>query len=582
MQPKHALARAISGSRRAFWVVGVFSLGINLLMLTVPIYMMQMFDRVVPSRNFDTLMWLSLIAVIALAVMAALEGIRGRLMVRLARWFDHELSGPVLAGTFGDSLKAGGLRGAQPLRDLASIRSMLTGGGLFPLFDAPWVPVFVAIIFLLHWHLGVIAVVGGVIVFGCAMLNDLMTRDALKEANAIGMRSLYRADAVVRNADVVAAMGMMPDLIGRWSQSNESGLVKQVEAGDRASLITSSAKLVRMLVQVGMLGYGAWLVTMHELTGGGMIAASIILGRAMAPVEQSIGAWRGVVAARNAFRNICALLERTPPVGEGMTLPTPAGRLSVEGVSFVPAGSREPVLRGISFKLDAGETLGVVGASAAGKTTLSRLLVGSWTPTAGHVRLDGADVAVWEGADRGRHVGYLPQDVELFEGTVRENIARMQEASDDDVVAAAELAGVHEMILRLPAGYDTQIGDDGVRLSGGQRQRVALARAAFGSPRLVVLDEPNSNLDTDGEVALANAIRRMKAEGTTIVIVAHRPSVLAQVDKLLVLRQGMVEAFGPRDEVMAKIAPGLRPGPRSAPHPSLVVTAGNPSGGRPA
>ncbi|MFN4090749.1 MAG: type I secretion system permease/ATPase [Alphaproteobacteria bacterium] len=577
MQPRQALARAVAGSRRAFWIVGVFSLGVNLLMLTVPVYMMQMFDRVVPSRNVDTLLWLSLIAVVALGVMAALEGVRGRLMVRLANWFDRELSGPLLAGAFNDSLRTGGARGAQPLRDLAQVRATLTGGGLFPLFDAPWVPIFIVVIFLLHWHLGIIAVVGGVIVFACAMLNDVTTREPLKEANAAGARSLYRADAVVRNADVVAAMGMMTDLVRRWGRDNEGGLSKQIEASDRANIITSSAKLARMLVQIGMLGYGAWLVTLHELTGGGMIAASIILGRAMAPLEQSIGAWRGLVAARSSFRNICELLERTPAVGEGMKLPVPTGRLSVEALTFVPPGSREPLLRNVGFQLQPAEVLGLIGASAAGKTTLARLLVGSWEPTAGHVRLDGADVAGWEAVDRGRHVGYLPQDVELFEGTIRENIARLGEASDEAVVAAAELAGVHEMILRLPQGYDTQIGEGGLRLSGGQRQRIALARAVFGTPRLIVLDEPNSNLDNEGELALTHAIRRLQASGTTIVIIAHRPSILSHVDKLLVLRQGMVEAFGPRDEIMAKVAPGVRVGPR----PSLVATVNEP-GGRPA
>lgn len=575
MQPRQALARVKSGSRRAFWIVGIFSLGINLLMLTVPIYMMQMFDRVVPTRNLDTLLWVSLIAVVSLGVMATLEGVRGRLMVRMGSWFDRELSGPILAGAFHDSLRAGGLRGAQALRELSNVRSVLTGGGLFPLFDAPWVPVFLVVIFLLHWHLGIIALVGGIIVFACAVLNDIMTRDPLKDASAVSARSLYRADAVVRNADVVAAMGMMPDLIRRWGHDNESGLAKQVEASDRGSIITSLAKLARMLIQIGMLGYGAWLVTRHEITGGGMIASSIILGRAMAPIEQSIGAWRGLVAARNAFRSICTLLERTPASGEGMQLPRPQGRLSVEGVTFVPPGSREPILRGVTFQLEAGEILGLIGASAAGKTTLSRLLVGSWAPTAGHVRLDGADVATWEATDRGPHVGYLPQDVELFEGTVRENIARLKDASDAEVVAAAELAGVHEMVLRLPQGYDTQIGDGGLRLSGGQRQRIALARAAFGAPRLLVLDEPNSNLDSDGETALTNAIRRLQADGTTIVIVAHRPSILAQVDKLLVMRQGTVEMFGPRDEIMAKVAPGMRTPPR----PSLVAAADS---GRPA
>lgn len=578
MQPIVALERAVKGVRRAFLAVALFSLFINLLTLTIPLYMMQMYDRVVTSGHLDTLLFLTLIAAVALGVMAGLDTVRGRLMVRLSTWFDRELSGAVLAGAFNDSLRAGGMRGAQGLRDLTSVRSFLTGSGIFPLFEAPWVPVFIIIIFMLHPLLGWLSLIGAALVFGFAVLNDLATRKTLQKANSAAMRALYRADAVVRNADVVAAMGMMPDLVNRWGQGNNLALDLQAAASDRANMISSGAKFVRMMLQIGVLGMGAYLVVEHELTGGGMIAASIILGRAMAPIEQSIGAWRSLVAARAAFKSIKELLGRTPPIGEGMSLPTPAGRLSVEGVGFVPTGSREYVIRNLNFALAPGEALGLVGPSAAGKTTLARLLVGSWAPTVGHVRLDGADVATWEGTDRGQHVGYLPQDVELFEGTVRDNIARLKDADDADVVAAAELAGVHEMILRLPDGYDTQIGDAGVKLSGGQRQRIALARAVFGNPRLIVLDEPNASLDSEGEQALMTAIRRLKERGVTLIMIAHRPSILAHVDKLLVMRNGQMEMFGARDEVMAKIAPAPRV-PAAPSGPAVARQGGPPTGG---
>lgn len=558
MQPNDALRRAKTGAKRAVWMVAIFSLFANMLMLTVPIFMLQMYDRVIPSRNTDTLLFLGLMAAVALGVMAALEGVRGRIMVRLGTWVDRELSGPLLAGGMNDALRTGGSRGAQGLRDLASIRSFLTGSGIFPLFDFPWVFIFIPIIFLMHPMLGWIALIGAILVFAFAIANDVMNRADLKKAGAESMRSLYRADSVVRNADVIAAMGMMPDIVRRWSQGNDVGLGYTTKAGERAGLISAAAKYVRLLLQILMLGTGAWLVTEHVITGGAMIAASIILGRALAPVEQSISAYRGFVSAWSSWGNITQLLERTPNVGEGMTLPKPEGRLDVEGVTFVPAGGREPIIRQVTFSLEPGEVLGLIGASAAGKTTLARLLVGSWTPNVGNVRLDSADVSAWEAIDRGRHVGYLPQDVELFDGTVRENIARLQNADDAEIVEAAKLAGVHETILRLPDGYDTQIGEGGAKLSGGQRQRIALARAVFGDPRLVVLDEPNASLDSEGETALLEAIDRLKDRGTTLVVIAHRPSILAHVDKLMVMRFGRVEMFGPREEILAKVTPAPR------------------------
>lgn len=559
MNPEAALKRVVAGCRKAFASVILFSLAINLLMLTVPLYMMQMYDRVIASGNVDTLLLLTLIAIAGLLCMSLVEMMRSRIMVRLGLWVDRTLSGPVLFGGMNDSLIAGGgMTGASGLRDLATLRGFLTGAGVFPLLDAPWVPVFVLIIFIIHPILGWLAVGGAVIVFLFALANDYSTRKPLGQANGAASKALYRADAMVRNADVAAAMGMQPQLVKRWRDSNEEGLTLQALASDRAGGISSSAKFVRLVLQIGMLGVGAYLVTQGELTGGGMIAGSIILSRAMAPVEQSINAWRGLVGARGAYASIKGLLRRTPPTGEAMSLPRPQGAVSVEGVGFVPPGSPEPVLRGVTIDIKPGEAVGLIGASASGKTTLARIIVGSWRPTAGHARLDGADVFVWEAGDRGKHIGYLPQDVELFDGPVRENIARMDEAdaNSEAVVAAAELAGVHDLILRLPNGYETVIGDGGVRISGGQRQRIALARALYGDPALVVLDEPNSNLDTEGERALMLALAELKERGVTTVVVAHRPSVLASVDRLVVMHQGRVEMEGPRDEILAKVAPG--------------------------
>lgn len=582
MNPEAALKRVVAQCKKAFIAVGLFSLAINLLMLTVPIYMMQMYDRVISSGNVDTLLLLTLIAIAGIGCMSLVEMMRGRIMVRLGAWVDRALSGPVLSGGMNDSLRAGGLTGANGLRELNTLRGFLTGAGVFPLLDAPWVPIFVAIIFVIHPILGFLAVGGAVVVFLFALANDISTRKPLKQANGAASKALYRADAMVRNADVAAAMGMEPQLVRRWRDSNEEGLTLQALASDRAGGISSSAKFVRLALQIGMLGVGAYLVTQGQLTGGGMIAGSIILSRAMAPIEQSINAWRGLIAAKGAYESIKTLLSRTPATGDAMSLPRPSGKISLEGIGFVPPGAPEPVLRGVTLEIAAGECIGLIGASASGKTTLARILVGSWRPTAGHARLDGADVFMWDAADRGRYIGYLPQDVELFDGPIRENIARMGEPDTDAVIAAAELANVHELILRLPNGYETMIGEGGARLSGGQRQRIALARALYDNPALVVLDEPNSNLDTEGERALMEVMAELKERKVTTIVVAHRPSVLASVDRLVVMHQGRIEMEGPRDEILAKIAPGSVEAVRQAaiqrPDPALAATAARDAG----
>ena len=549
---RRSVGALLGAARSAFVAIGAFSVCINLLMLAVPIYMMQLFDRVLATRNLNTLYALTAMVAVALLVMAVLEGVRGRLLTRVSTWLDRQLSVDVLNGAIAVALR-GGPASAQGLRDVTQLRQFLGGPSIFPFFDAPWTPILLAIIFMMNPTLGWIATLGALLLFGLAVAGEALTRAPLVDAGARATGALNDADAAVRNADVVAAMGMMPALAARWRRAANGTLTSQTLASDLAGLVTSVAKFARLALQVAMLGAGAWLATEQIITGGAMIAASIIMGRALAPVEQSINAWKALVAARQAYRQIAETVAGPHLVETATSLPRPTGQLDVEGLTFRPEGLNEPILSRVGFALEPGEALGLIGPSAAGKTTLARMLVGSLAPTMGAARLDGIDIAAWDAADRGPHIGYLPQDIELFNGSVRDNIARMGEAGDDEVIAAARLADVHEMIVRLPQGYDTQIGPGGAILSGGQKQRIALARAVFGTPCLIVLDEPNSNLDSTGEQALIETVGRLRGLGATVVMIAHRPGVLAQMDKVLVLRDGAVAQFGTRDEVLAQL-----------------------------
>lgn len=548
------LESAIAACRAGFVSVCVFSLLINGLMLAVPLYMLQLYDRVLASRSTDTLLLLTAIAIAAVLTMAALESVRGHLMIRISTWLEGRLSGPVLSGSITSTLRAGGDPSVQGLRDVSTFRSFLGGAGVFPIMDAPWTPIFLAVIFMMHPVLGWIAIGGAIVLFSLAVANELATRELLKLSGNSSIGALRQAEAAVRNADVIEAMGMMPNLVGRWNSENTKTLELQAQASNRSSRISSTSKFIRLCLQVGILGTGAWLVILGELTPGAMIAGSILMGRALAPVEQAIGSWKAAIAARNAYQRVKTQLENAPAGGQDMPLPTPEGRLDIEGLAFVHQGVGEPVFRQVSFALAPGEAMGLIGPTAAGKTTLARLLVGNLEPRAGHVRLDGADVSVWDAKDLGKHVGYLPQDVELFSGTVRENIAHMGEGDADAVVAAARLAGVHEMVLKFPDGYETEIGEGGAALSGGQRQRLALARAVYGDPKFIVLDEPNASLDSEGEEALVGAVETLKERNVTLIVIAHRPNVISHVDKLLVLRGGTMQAFGSRDEVLASIS----------------------------
>jgi PrtD family type I secretion system ABC transporter len=546
------LRRVLRACRRQFWVVGVFSGVINLLQLTGSIYMMQVFDRVLASRILDTLYFLSLIAIIATLVLALLEAVRGQVMQRLAAWVEQRVAPESFVRAIESTLCGRPYR-MEALRDLAICRSFLGSAGAMSLYDVPWVPIYLSFIFMLHPVLGVIALGGAVILFGLALVSELSTSTLLKEANTAAMASQRRADAISRNAEVIDTMGMLPAVIGHWRESVAAMSEPQQRAADRASILIAATKFFRLAVQIAILGVGTYFVLKQELTSGASIAGSIIMGRALAPVDQMIGNWKQLVQARQSFRRLQAFLAQPRLRPPGLPLPEPTGNLMVERVSYVFPGQGVPLVKGVNFGLTAGESLAIIGPSAAGKTTLIRMLIGILPPSAGSVRLDGADVYQWMREDFGRYVGYLPQDVELFDGTVFQNIARMTDAAPSAVYDAARLAGCHEMILRLPNGYDTQIGDGGQYLSGGQRQLVGLARAMFGRPKLIVLDEPNSNLDRDAEAGLNEALKQLKEQGTTVVLVSHRPTLVQVVDKVLLLKDGALEMFGSRVEVLRRL-----------------------------
>jgi PrtD family type I secretion system ABC transporter len=543
---------AFKNCRFVLLAVAVVSLFVNVLMLTVPLYMLQIYGRVLVSRSHETLVYLSIAAVGALLVMASLDYTRSRILAHMSAWLENRLGPEVLPQAISQQLQSQ-TYGVQALRDVSQVRQFMASPTIFSLFDAPWMPVYLLVIYLLHPLLFVIALIGAVILFALAVVNELATRRPLKAANEQNVRALRKTAAAARNAEVIEAMGLMPGITRRWLENNESALQQQMLASDRAGIILAASKLCRLVLQVAMLGVGGYLVIRFELTPGGMIAGSIILSRALQPVEQAIGTWKSLLAARSAYTRLDTFMTQTQQRPTDMTLPEPQGHLNVEKVVFTPPGGPKPVVKGVSFALRAGESLAIVGPSAAGKSTLARLIVGAWRPSHGAVRLDGADVYSWERVDFGRHVGYLPQDVELFDGTIEDNIARLAEPDAEAVVQAAQQAGVHQMILHLPDGYRTRIGEGGAMLSGGQRQRVGMARALYGGPRLIVLDEPNASLDTEGEEDLLRAMAKLKSDGATVVLIAHRPSMVAQVDKILFLRDGVVEMFGPREEVLPKL-----------------------------
>ncbi|MCC8421621.1 type I secretion system permease/ATPase [Photorhabdus thracensis] len=553
--PKDEITDVIRARSRVFWTIGLFTAFINLLMLVPSVYMLQVYDRVLPSGNEITLLMLTLITLGMFTMMGMLEYIRSMIVIRIGSQLDMKLNNRVYTASYESNLKNGTTDAGQMLNDLANIRQFLTGNALFAFFDAPWFPIYLLVIFLFNPWLGLLALVGALVLIALAALNQWLSSQPLSEASQLSLRSASLASTNLRNAEVIEALGMLPVLRRRWFGLHERFLNFQRIASERASVINSVTKTVRMALQSLILGLGGWLAIGGHITPGMMIAASILMGRALSPIEQLIQAWKGWSGARLSWQRLTNLLEQQPERKPGMSLPAPKGNLAVDKVSAAPPGrNSKVVLQDVSFTLDAGDVLGLIGPSASGKSTLARLLVGIWPAQEGVVRLDNADIYQWNKDELGSSIGYLPQDIELFGGTIAENIARFNEVEPEKVVKAAQKAGVHELVLALDKGYDTVIGAGGVGLSGGQKQRIGLARALYDEPSLVVLDEPNSSLDEAGERALNEAIAQLKAQGKTVIVITHRMSLLSQTNKILLLVQGKMKMFGSSQQVIAALS----------------------------
>ncbi len=548
---------ALKSGRMALVSTAAFSFIINLLMLTGPLFMLQVYDRVLNSGSISTLTALVLLAATLYILYGFLEFIRSRVMVQIGRQLDEGLRGRAF-----DMMGFHATRGNPqvrnaPISDLLTVRQFVSSPGPFAFFDMPWAPIYLFVIYLMHPWLGIAAGVAIVILSVLAVINNRIMKEPSAEAQKAIAQAQVMSDESLRNAEVSSVLGMSDVLRNRWESVQATALDAQTSASNRGGLISSMSRTLRLMFQSGMLGLGALLAVQQEISAGSMIAASIIMARALAPVEQAVAHWQPYLGFRRAWTRLSELMKQTPAPSEPMPLPEPKGALELEGVSAFVADSDKPIVFNVSFKVEAGTGLGVIGPTGAGKSTLARAIIGAWPRMRGKVRLDGAEVRQWDQVNLGKHLGYLPQDVDLFEGTVAENISRFDPEPDANaVVKAAKLADVHDMILRLPDGYSTRIGEGGSALSAGQRQRVGLARALYGDPKVVVLDEPNANLDSDGETAVIHAIQALKAAGTTVVVVAHRPSAIQAVDKILFIRDGRQLAFGPRDEILAKILKG--------------------------
>ncbi|WP_420847306.1 type I secretion system permease/ATPase [Methylobacterium organophilum] len=566
------LTSAFDRCRFAFVGVALMSALVNLLYLTGSFFMLEVYDRVIPSRSVPTLVGLCVLAFVLYAFQGVLEAIRTRVLARIGAALDEALSGRVLDVVLRAPLRGGiGGDGLLPLRDLDQLRAFLASGGPSALFDLPWMPVYLVICFLFHPLIGVAALAGMLVLVALTVLTDRATREPTRRATTHAQQRNALAEAARHNAEVLAAMGMRDRIGGRWARANRDYGQAQQQAADVTGGFGAGSKVFRTGLQSGVLALGAWLVIHNEATAGIIIASSILVSRALAPAELAIAHWKGFVAARQSWHRLADLFARLPAEPVPHALPAPVRTLGVEAVSLAPPGVQRIVVQEASFTLSAGQGLGVIGPSASGKSSLARALVGVWAPVRGKIRLDDAALDQWSSTALGAHLGYLPQEVELFAGSVAENIARFEPgASSEAVIAAARAAGVHELILRLPEGYDTRIGESGAGLSAGQRQRIGLARALYRDPFLVVLDEPNSNLDAEGEAALTEAILGIRRRRGICVVIAHRPSALAAVDTVLVMAEGRIQAFGPKEEVLRRV---LRTPPAPVPAPMTAAAA---------
>ncbi len=568
---KSGLQEALLLCKGAFLSAAAFSLIINVLMLTPTVYMLQLYDRVLSSRSEETLVMLTLIVLAIFITQGALEWVRSQILVRVSAKLETLLNKRLFVIAYKKSLYTGGQQAnGQPLDDLRSLRQFLTGNGLFAFFDAPWLPIYIALMFLFHPYFGWAAIFAATVLIILAIINEKITHKVLEEANVLALQGRALVNKNLRNAEVIESMGMLDDIHRRWLKGSEKVLFLQAIASSRAGLLTAVSKTLRMLFQSLVLGLGAYLAIQQEISPGLMIAGSILLGRALAPIDLMIGSWKGFVLARTQYGRLNELLHKIPEDKEKMSLPEPKGCIQIEQAVIAPPGAKTAVIKGLSLMIEAGDSVGIIGPSGAGKSTLVRALLGIWPAASGKIRLDGADVFSWDRMELGPYIGYLPQDIELFEGTISENIARFGELDAEKIVSAAKMSDVHELILRLPDGYDTVIGVTGGNLSGGQRQRIGLARALYGSPKLVVLDEPNSNLDEQGEIALAKALAQLKQAQVTVIVVTHRNSVLGSVDKLLMLNDGLLKAYGTKEEVLSHLQQ-QSPKPKQK-KPSATVT----------
>jgi PrtD family type I secretion system ABC transporter len=565
--------------RVALWAATAFSAVVNILMLVSPLYMMQVFDRVISSRSTETLLYLTLIAFVALGVMSLVDYYRSRLLNRVGEWMERRAGHDAFMRALEQLPAHGNARsGDAALRDVARLRVFVGSAAFTALLDLPWMPLYFILNFMIHPMLGWVAITSAVVMIVVTVLGDLSTRRLLVRAEDSQGLALRVMAGAQRGTEAVRAMGLAAPMAARWAVLVDAAHEANRASADRIAMVASISKFIRFFFQVVTLCIGAWLVLQQEMTAGASIAASILMGRAVAPLDMAISSWRIIAQSFEAWKNLKAFIA-TPPKIRRTELPPLRGALSVERVVFHLPGSERPILREVSFELPAGKALAVVGPSGSGKSTLVRLLTGIFPPSSGHVRIDAAEVHEIPREELGPQVGYLPQNVELFRGSVADNIARMEQPDDAMVVAAARRARVHDMVLRLPNGYETDIGDDGNRLSGGQRQRVGLARALYGDPRILVLDEPNANLDSEGEEALAEAVREALARAATVVMVTHRLNLVSLADYILFMRDGAVEAFGPRDEVLARMrnmrqAPPQAAEPNATPRVRMAATGG--------
>ena len=583
MIPQNEITDALLKFKKTFHSIGAFTACINILMLVPSIYMMQVYDRVLASRNEFTLLMLTVMALGLYALISVLEQIRSMVVIRIGAKMDAYLNQRVYTAAFEQNLKRSGINAGQALNDLTTIRQFVTGNGMFAFFDAPWFPVYLLVIFIFNFWLGIFALVSTILLVSLAWINELVSKKPLSEANTLAVTSSAVATNNLRNAEIIEAMGMLPSMRSRWYTLHEKFLALQAEASQKAATVTAITKFVQITTQSLILGVAAFLVIKGEVTAGMMIAASILLGRAITPVQQVIGVWKQWSGVVSAYKRLDELLVNNPQRVESMMLPAPKGQLAVEAITAAPPGGQVAILKNVSFALEVGDIMGLIGPSGSGKSTLARLLVGVWPAAMGKVRLDGADIYQWNKDELGPNIGYLPQDIELFAGSISDNIARFSLVDPEKVIKAAQMAGVHDMILRLPEGYNTLIGDSGAGLSGGQKQRIGLARALYGDPAFLVLDEPNSNLDDVGEVALTQAILQLKQAGKTVILISHRPNIIRVTNKLLMLRDGVVAAFGPTEDVLKSLAqaqakaqsqPAAAQSPASAAIPPAVQAQG--------